>query len=303
MSANFLRESIKSDLWTKIKCSLPEKVTGPRLLYQIIHEHQAQGAMVLWNLEDMFCKLKLSQEPAKDVISHSNKVTDVARQIVGSGSPPKDLNLVVANTFLDSMTKQFKLEALCIVNEINRDSDSYDWYNVIDELTEKYESLLQHKQWVAHQTKKEDPVTALKAEVKQLKRSMQNRKNTNKETRTCFHCNEKGHIAPNCPKKKSGNKTGAGGSNGNGVESGGFNSQKKTPKRSRMDQKVTLETPTRKRKLIESHPKRENPRPRQSMASTGLGMGNANVGPRDRRNTEQTNTRPRSSWLPTRRDS
>ena len=228
MSANFLRESIKSDLWTKIERSLPEKATGPELLYRIIHEHQAQGATVLRNLEDTLRKLKLSQEPGEDVISHSNKVTEVARRIVGSGSPPKDLNLLVANTFLDSTTKQFELEALRIVNEIDRDSDSYDWYKVIDELTVKYESLLQRKQWVAHQTKKEDPVTALKAEVKQLKRTMQNGKGTDKETRTCYHCNEKGHIAPNCPKKKSADKSLAGGSNGNGGGSGGFNSQKKT---------------------------------------------------------------------------
>ena len=119
MSATFIRESIKTDLWTKIERTLPDKITGPALLFRIIREHQAQGATVLRNLEDKLCKLKLSEEPGDDVITHSNKVTEIACRIVGSRSAPRNLNLLVANTYQNSTTKHFELEALRIINDID----------------------------------------------------------------------------------------------------------------------------------------------------------------------------------------
>ena len=119
MSATFIRESIKTDLWTKIERTLPDKITGPALLFRIIREHQAQGATVLRNLEDKLRKLKLSEEPGDDVITHSNKVTEIACRIVGSRSAPRNLNLLVANTYQNSTTKHFELEALRIINDID----------------------------------------------------------------------------------------------------------------------------------------------------------------------------------------
>jgi hypothetical protein len=56
--------------------------------------------------------------------------------------------------------------------------------------------------WVAKQAKKEDPIVrAMQAKITKLEKTMKKDGSKQHADKTCFHCQKKGHISPNCPDK------------------------------------------------------------------------------------------------------
>jgi hypothetical protein len=202
-SAVFIKASITVDLWMKIEPTIQFGATGPQVLHRIVIEHQSEGAATVRNLVDELRSIKLKEQPGEDVSAMGNRIIDLCKRIEGSGQAPSDMSLLVCQCFLGSSTPEFENSALTLINMVDADVTSFRWDSVVLHHMKKFDNLVQRKGWIAKQTKKEDPVKAMQAKLTKLEKSMKKpgTGTGNHADKTCFHCQKKGHISPNCPDK------------------------------------------------------------------------------------------------------
>ena len=222
-SAKMLKNSIKQELWRKLDKSLPKSATGPQIFAAIIQEHQVATASAVRTLVKEIEELTIKKEPGEDVASLGDKITEIANRIDGTGQAPPDLPLVIATCFIGSTTMSFEFHANEIHNKVNKNPKALTWEEVIREHRIKYKSLKQTKLWAAaaHRKEEETAFQAIRTELKQINKRIDqqsrnrgngggNKNNGGKDSgqqnphhnKTCYNCNEKGHIKPNCPKLK-----------------------------------------------------------------------------------------------------
>ena len=221
MSARMIRESLDTDMLKKLESDTSASASGPEVFAAVVNIHQQLSSSAVRVLVTTLQSMKLTKEPAENVETFGDKIQDLAKRIEGTGPDtcPKDLPVLVYEAFLGSSTMIFQSDVVHVYNQADRgDPAVADWQSQISMFKARYRTLKTKKMWEAEKHHKEKVETqALKATVKRLEQKLGDSKGgANKsgkggtDDRSCYHCGEKGHIKPNCPKKDQPKVAGAG---------------------------------------------------------------------------------------------
>ncbi len=241
MSGEYLRLSLKGDMWRALEPILQGRFEGPRILVAVIRQHQIPGPSAVRDLVTEIQGMSIQQEPGEDVTVLARKIYRICKKITGMvRSVPEDLAEICASCFLETKTLAFNIEAVRMHKQA-RDGE-LTWDDVLSKVQNEYLALAtgSKSKWVALRDKKEDPmIKAMQAkidkqesELKQVKTQLQRKdssggNNTNSSggdkskhsNITCRICKEKGHIARNCPQKGSNKSDGGRKKNDNNKKS------------------------------------------------------------------------------------
>jgi hypothetical protein len=208
-SGEMIKNSISIDMWSQIEREIPHDATGPEVLMAIIMAHQITSASIIQAMLEEIKGMKLNQQPAEDVVEFSKTLSELAERIEGSGPAPKNLAQVIAATYLSCEVLDFRIKASQLHDEANNISTKITWQEIVQANKDKYRSLKAQALWPPASAHKESEIQALQATVRKLEQQVgEGNRNGASGTnyhkdKTCFNCNEKGHISPNCPKKGS----------------------------------------------------------------------------------------------------
>ena len=173
MSAKFLQNSVSLDLWMSVEKDLPTNATGPEILFKIITSHQMVTSSAIRTLVKKLEAMNLKAEPGENVLTFSDKLSEMTRRIEGSGQAPRDLSVLVASRFLGTSTIAFEISAAQLHNEVDLNPNYATSRQVIARNKSKYRSLNQQGLWDAHAIDKTSiEIQGLKAELKNLKTTM-----------------------------------------------------------------------------------------------------------------------------------
>ena len=151
-----------------------------------------------------------------DATSFSVKLIELLEKIEQCDSLkiPPDLSVVVATCFLETGVATFDLESTGYFNKCDADPKAMTPRVIIQKLKAKYVSLEGRSQWPHNnQKQKQDYLSAMHGKLNALQQKIDTLKSNNNKpsttpssTRyltnvTCFKCNKKGHLSPNCPDK------------------------------------------------------------------------------------------------------
>ncbi len=226
-SRKMIENSIDNDLWRSIQKELEPDTSGPEIFKIIVSKFQASSANMVRSLMEKLDKLRLNEDDREDVSALADKVSEICRQIEGSGSEPPDLAFVVAGCFQESTVNTFMVEAAGMHSELNRNVGRHTWRDSIQTLTASYNSLSSSGKWPPakkHETKTTEALNAriTKLEQKENQYKQGNSYNNGNENgggngqynyrnhqKKCYTCGSTEHLARNCPNRRND------GSNGN----------------------------------------------------------------------------------------
>ena len=203
-SGKAILKSITLPLWESIERDQGVETTGPEAFTAIINKQQQVNASSVRSLIDKLGKLKLIEEPGQDVNAFGDKVTDLCRRIVGTGSPPADLTSIVAARFLGADVLSFNMKAITMHDLADENRDAITWEAIILKLKNKYILLESQGLWTPKRTKQENSVNefaAMTAAINSLTTKVSTM-SSGESGIICHHCQKPGHIKPNCPDLK-----------------------------------------------------------------------------------------------------
>ena len=205
MSGVMIQNSLTTDMLRKMhhEGALPG-TSGPEMLAAIVRCHQALSAGAVREMSATLRAMKLAKEPAENVDTFVDKVSDLGKRIEGTGRAPDDLKNMIYETLSGCSNSEFAymVSILNVKAGDEEDNSVDDWEFQLTKLKGAYRDMKQRGLWEASQTQKEH--AAMKAAIKKLEtKSTSTSEGTSKKSddRECYHCGKKGHIKPNCPDK------------------------------------------------------------------------------------------------------
>ena len=224
LSAQAFRNSIGSKLYTLLESEAADDCSGPEYFKMAMMKMTGTSSQAVRILSNKLSEMKLQDEPGENVSSFSMKITELCKQLAGSGLAPSDMAFLAARAYTHASDGRWKTFAYQIANEENRQQDWKHWQDVVQKCNSEYEARINANDWSAAiptKSKKEaqeDTVAALIAkEVGKITKVLQEQTGITPDGKTtapkkggCFQCGG-AHFKKDCPQLKG--KAGADGKN------------------------------------------------------------------------------------------
>jgi hypothetical protein len=217
LSGLALRDSLGPELYSRVSSlSTPDK-SGPVLFKiavdQMMHMNDAQ----VRNLSNKLGDLRLRDIPGENVAKLGETITQIAREITGSGREPNDLLQLVSRPYTKGTAKMFESNALTLHSRVLNGMYTESWEKLVAEHSNFYQDLVQAKDYPPAEGGKEDQdsqiqgliAKAIEENMGKLMRSPNDAHNgggTNEgsgyQKRKCFKCGSEDHVIRYCPSTK-----------------------------------------------------------------------------------------------------
>jgi hypothetical protein len=147
------------------------------------------------DLETQLRNVNLRAEPGENVETFCMKVKEVAERLdQGISYKPVDLSLMVAQNFVNSSVETFRIQAIQVYTELQRDPRCASYQDILAIHIESFIWLKGSKMWPPLVAKKQE---GAQAKTLQKKGSNQDNKNNSKgkpkkdlSQVTCYDCNK-----------------------------------------------------------------------------------------------------------------
>ena len=223
LSAITIRNSLGPNLLQRVSSLLASNSTGPMVFKTALDQVMHMNSTTIRTLSNQLGELQLKSIPGESAPDLTEKVTELAREIEGSGKAPDDLINLVSKPFTKGTVDSFKTHALGIHTQVMKGQCTESWSNLVQNHNAFYQDLVQSGDYPPASGKKDEDNSIQALVAKTVDQRLQQRNNNgnnggnnNRNTnngggRTCYNCGETGHIAKNCPKKKDDDKKNDGG--------------------------------------------------------------------------------------------
>jgi hypothetical protein len=153
-----------------VEKELAVDASGPEAFAAVVYTLQQVSLATVRALVDKLKVLSLLKEPGQDFEKFDGRVIELCRCISSTGSTPANLVIFAAATFLECDVLAFKLKAIKIPNEVDKDAQSMSWDTVMRTLKTKYKILKGQGLWTPQATtkKRDDELTGLHTAINKL---------------------------------------------------------------------------------------------------------------------------------------
>ena len=210
LSAIVVKASIGPNLQQRLASILEPNASGPEVFKAALDQVMCMNATTLRTLSNQLGALSLKSIPGESVSALTEKVSELAREIEGSGTPPSDLKNLVSKPYTKGTVEAFKTHALGIHMSVMRGTHAGSWQSVVTEHNAVYQDLVQSEEYPpANGGKKDqdDKIQGLVAKVVDQKlshlKSSGGGSGGNGKARACFKCGSTEHLIKDCPKNDS----------------------------------------------------------------------------------------------------
>ena len=224
LSGIVIRSSLGPNLAQRVSSLCPMNAPGPVVFKHAIDQVMFMNATTIRNLSNELGGLTLSKIPGENVAELTLKVTELARELVGSGSPPTDLMNLISKPYTKGTVQAFQTHALQIHTQVMLGTYGNTWEQMVAQHNLMYQDLVQSGEYPPATGKKDqdDSIQGLLAKIDKLTKivnnngnngkksgggsSNNNNNNNNNNKRTCYECGSEDHLVKDCPKKKKDKK-------------------------------------------------------------------------------------------------
>jgi len=212
LSAIAIRQSLGPELHERVgSMTDPSKTTGPEYFKIAVNQVSYMNASTLRSLSNELSELRLKDIQGESVPNLTQKITQIAREIEGSGQPPHDLLHLVSKPYTKGTDEHFKTHALNIYNKVKTGELKMTWPQVVEQHNLYYQDLVQSKEYGPAKGGK-DPDSSIHAMIGAIDRKLEMMKESGEGSRgksggsnkrTCFNCGSAEHLIANCPTRKN----------------------------------------------------------------------------------------------------
>ena len=213
LSGIAISESLGPNLYARVISIVPVDSPGPVILKVALNQVMYMNASTIRNLSNELGSLTLKSIPGENVSALTIKITELARELEGSGNAPSDLLNLVSKPYTKGSDDAFKTHALGEHTKVMKGNFKETWQEMVHAHNAFYQDLVQSADYGPAKSGKQDPDEKIQALVaktvsKQLTKngsgsgSSQSNSSFSKKTVKCFNCGKEGHCSNKCPNKK-----------------------------------------------------------------------------------------------------
>lgn len=213
LSAMAMRESLGPELYARVSSLCNADTTGPEYFKKAVDQISYMNSTMVRNLSNKLGNLKLKEIDGENVAKLTEKITEIAREIQGSGCPPADLHNLISKPYTTGTEETFRTYALGIHGKVMTGEYMRSWEQMVQSYNLFYQELLQADDYPPAKGSKDqdDAIHGLIAKAIDRKLEMMKPQAGNnsdpsqqKGKRTCFECGSEEHLVRDCPRKKNG---------------------------------------------------------------------------------------------------
>ena len=143
LSAMAIRDSLGPELHGRVSSLTDASTTGPEYFKVAIDQVSYMNATMIRNLSNKLGQLKLKDIDGESVPKLTEKITEYAREIQGSGSPPSDLKNLISKPYTTGTVDTFKTHALSIHGQVMTGTYTKTWEDMVKGYNLFYQDLVQ----------------------------------------------------------------------------------------------------------------------------------------------------------------
>lgn len=143
LSGLAIRESLGSDLYAPVSSLTTADTSGPVYFKIAVDQVMYMNSAMIRNLSNQLGSLKLKSIPGENVAILSEKITELAREIVGSGKAPDDLVNLISKPYILGTVDVFKTHALTVYSQVMTGTYMKTWEKLVSKHNAFYRDLVQ----------------------------------------------------------------------------------------------------------------------------------------------------------------
>ena len=216
LSGLALRDSLGADLYSRVPSLTGENASGPLIFKVAIDQVMFMNANMIRHLSNTLGSLKLKDIDGENVGKLGEQITQLAREIEGSGRPPSDLLNLVSRPYTTGSVDMFKTYALSVHSQVMTGTYSRTWDKLVTEHNSFYRDLVQSGDYPPANGSNQDQDGVIHALIAQAidkkleqivpsggkgRNGGDNTNSTTRNVRKCFACGSEDHLIRNCPNR------------------------------------------------------------------------------------------------------
>ncbi len=219
LSGIVIKNSLGTNLYQRVASLLPATATGPEILKVAIDQVMYMNASTIRSVSNRLGALSLKDIPGENAPELTVKVSELARELEGSGNPPGDLINLVSKPFTKGSVESFHTQALTVHNRVMRGEYVDEWTTLVPDHNAFYQDLVHSDDYPPAKGGKQDQDQSLQALVAKTVESRLERlgngqgrnvgrgnkkkgsrdSNKNQGNQGCYNCGAKDHFKKDCP--------------------------------------------------------------------------------------------------------